>query len=198
MNTPRGTCPWVPPLKASGRMKRVSGRNTRNTWKYPRLKEIPGNTRSHILTLLPDPNPTRYPVFCPIPDPTRYWKTLPAGHCLAEVKTMDTTYFFPAKYWQEENDIHLGYGYSLFFNIHTNSLTLVLISVIFTALFPTVTMFTSIISAAIPWDSLSESNLERLSIYMIESILRYTQWVSVCWTLKTVNMYSRAHTNNYL
>ena len=32
-------------------------------------------------TLLPDPNPTRYPVFCPIPDPTRYWKTLPAGHC---------------------------------------------------------------------------------------------------------------------
>ena len=45
--------------------------NTRNTRKYPRVKEIPGNTRSYISTLLPDPNPTRYPVFCPIPDPTR-------------------------------------------------------------------------------------------------------------------------------
>ena len=44
-------------------------RNTQNTRKYPRVKEIPGNTRSHISTLLPDPNPTRYPVFCPIPNP---------------------------------------------------------------------------------------------------------------------------------
>ena len=43
--------------------------NTRN---YPRVKEIPENTRSYISTLLPDPNPTRYPVFCPIPDPTTY------------------------------------------------------------------------------------------------------------------------------
>ena len=60
----------------------VDTRNTRNTRKYPRVKEIPGNTRSHISTLLPDPNPTCYPVFCPIPDPTPYWKTLPAGHCL--------------------------------------------------------------------------------------------------------------------
>merc|ERR1711872_984205 len=42
-----------------------------NTRKYPRVKEIPGNTRSYISTLLPDPNPTRYPVFCSIPDPTR-------------------------------------------------------------------------------------------------------------------------------
>ena len=43
----------------------------RNTRKYPRVKKIPENTRSYILTLLPDPNPTRYPVFFPIPDPTR-------------------------------------------------------------------------------------------------------------------------------
>ena len=55
----------------------------RNTRKYPtypeipeipgntRKKKIPGNTRSYFLTLLPDPNPTRFPVFCPIPDPTR-------------------------------------------------------------------------------------------------------------------------------
>ena len=45
--------------------------NTRNTRKYPKVKNIPGNTRSYFSTLLPDPNPTRYPVFCPIPDPTR-------------------------------------------------------------------------------------------------------------------------------
>ena len=57
-------------------------RNTWDTQKYPRVKKIPGNTRSYISTFLPDPNGTRYPVFCPIPDPTRYWKTLPAGHCL--------------------------------------------------------------------------------------------------------------------
>ena len=49
----------------------------RNTRKYPTYPEIPerkkdtGNTQSYFLTLLPDPNPTRYPVFCPIPDPTR-------------------------------------------------------------------------------------------------------------------------------
>ena len=45
--------------------------NTRHTRKYPKEKKIPGNTRSYFSTLLPDPNPTRYPVFCPIPDPTR-------------------------------------------------------------------------------------------------------------------------------
>ena len=55
----------------------------RNTRKYPRVKKIPENTRSYILTLLPDPNPTRYPVFFLIPDPTRYWKTLPVGHWLS-------------------------------------------------------------------------------------------------------------------
>ena len=55
--------------------------NTRNTRNYPRVKKIPENTRSYFSTLLPDPNPTRYPVFFPIPDPTRYWKTLPVGHC---------------------------------------------------------------------------------------------------------------------
>ena len=32
-------------------------------------KKIPGNTRSYFSTLLPNPNPTRYPVFCPLPDP---------------------------------------------------------------------------------------------------------------------------------
>ena len=54
--------------------------------KYPKYPEIPErkkDTRKYpivFLTLLPDPNPTRYPVFCPLPDPTRYWKTLPAGH----------------------------------------------------------------------------------------------------------------------
>ena len=46
--------------------------NTRHTRKYPRVKKIPGNTPLYISTLLPDPNPTRYPVFCPLPDPTRY------------------------------------------------------------------------------------------------------------------------------
>ena len=45
--------------------------NTRSTRKYPKEKNIPGNTRSYFSTLLPDPNPTRYPVFCSIPDPTR-------------------------------------------------------------------------------------------------------------------------------
>ena len=34
-----------------------------------KVKKIPGNTRSYFSTLLPDPNSTRYPVFCPIPDP---------------------------------------------------------------------------------------------------------------------------------
>ena len=43
----------------------------RNTRKYPKAKKIPENTRSYFSTLLPDPNPTRYPVFSPIPDPTR-------------------------------------------------------------------------------------------------------------------------------
>ena len=53
----------------------------RNTQKYltyseipkipgtTRVKKIPGNTRSYFSTLLPDPNPTRYTVFCPLPDP---------------------------------------------------------------------------------------------------------------------------------
>ena len=54
-------------------------RNTRKYLTYPEIpeipentrknKKIPGNTRSYFSTLLPDPNPTRYPVFCPIPDP---------------------------------------------------------------------------------------------------------------------------------
>ena len=43
----------------------------RNTRKYRKVKKIPGNTRSYFSTLVPDPNLTRYPVFCPIPDPTR-------------------------------------------------------------------------------------------------------------------------------
>ena len=45
-----------------------------NTQEYPEIpdsKKIPENTRSYISTLLPDPNPTRYPVFFLIPDPTR-------------------------------------------------------------------------------------------------------------------------------
>ena len=41
----------------------------RNTRKYPTVKKIPENTRSYISTLLPDPNPTRYPVSFLIPDP---------------------------------------------------------------------------------------------------------------------------------
>ena len=39
-----------------------------NTRKYPTVKSIPENTRSYISRLLPDPNPTRYPVFFPISD----------------------------------------------------------------------------------------------------------------------------------
>ena len=51
-------------------------RNTRKYLTNPEIPEckkekIPGNTRSYFSTLLPDPNPTRYPVFCPIPDPSR-------------------------------------------------------------------------------------------------------------------------------
>ena len=38
---------------------------------YPKVKKILGNTRSYISTLLPDPNPTRYPIFCPLPDLTQ-------------------------------------------------------------------------------------------------------------------------------
>ena len=44
-------------------------RNTQKYPTYPEIPEIPGNTRSYFSTLLPDPNPTRYPVFCSIPDP---------------------------------------------------------------------------------------------------------------------------------
>ena len=50
-----------------------------NTQEYPEIpesKKIPENTRPYISTLLPDPNPNRYPVFFPIPDPIRYWKTV--------------------------------------------------------------------------------------------------------------------------
>ena len=36
-------------------------RNTRNTWKYPRLKEIPGNTRSHHSYPTRTRPDTRYP-----------------------------------------------------------------------------------------------------------------------------------------
>ena len=45
--------------------------NTRHTRKYQKEKKIPRNIRSYFWTLLPDPNPTRYPVFCPIPDPAQ-------------------------------------------------------------------------------------------------------------------------------
>ena len=44
---------------------------TRKSRKYSKVKKIPGNTRLYILILLPNPNPTRYPVFCSIPDPTQ-------------------------------------------------------------------------------------------------------------------------------
>ena len=59
-------------------------KNTRN---YPRVKKIPENTRLYFSTLLPDPNPTRYPVFFPIPDPSRpdIEKPYPLG-------TVDTTF----------------------------------------------------------------------------------------------------------
>ena len=46
--------------------------NIRHTRKYPRVKKIPGNTRSYISTLLPDPTrpATRYFVQYPTrPDP---------------------------------------------------------------------------------------------------------------------------------
>ena len=44
----------------------------RNTQEYPEIPESKKDTRSYISTLLPDPNPTRYPVFFSIPDPTRF------------------------------------------------------------------------------------------------------------------------------
>ena len=52
-------------------------RNTRHTRKYLRVKKVPGNTRSHISTILPDPIPgilsnTR-------PDPTDIEKPYPLG-----------------------------------------------------------------------------------------------------------------------
>ena len=56
-------------------------RNTRHTRKYPKYPEIPErkkDTQKYPIVFFhpptqpePDPNPTRYPVFCPIPDPTR-------------------------------------------------------------------------------------------------------------------------------
>ena len=48
---------------------------TRKYPEYPELPESKKDTRKYPIvfsTLLPDPNPTRYPVFFPIPDPTRY------------------------------------------------------------------------------------------------------------------------------
>ena len=47
---------------------------TRKYPEYPELPESKKDTRKYPIvfsTLLPDPNPTRYPVFFPIPDPTR-------------------------------------------------------------------------------------------------------------------------------
>ena len=47
-------------------------RHTQNTWKYPKEKK---DTWKYLIVffdvLLPDLNPTRYPIFCPIPDLTR-------------------------------------------------------------------------------------------------------------------------------
>ena len=48
---------------------------TRKYPEYPELPESKKDTRKYPIvfsTLLPDPNPTRYPVFFPIPDPTRH------------------------------------------------------------------------------------------------------------------------------
>ena len=65
----------------------------RNTGKYPRVKKISENTRSYILLLLPNLNPTSYLVFFPIShlilkNPTRLalvsncysWKTWWSSH----------------------------------------------------------------------------------------------------------------------
>ena len=47
----------------------------RNTRKYPEIPETPESKKDTqkypivYFDTLPDPNPTRYPVFCPIPDP---------------------------------------------------------------------------------------------------------------------------------
>ena len=68
------------------------------TLKYPEIseskKKMPENTPSLISTLLPDPNPTRYPVFFLIPtwpDPILE-KTLP----LQKIKTVRITGFTPS------------------------------------------------------------------------------------------------------
>ncbi len=53
------------------KIEKVHG-NTQKCPKYPKINKIPGNTRLNISTPLPDPNPTCYPVFCPIPNPTRF------------------------------------------------------------------------------------------------------------------------------
>ena len=45
-------------------------RHTRKYPKYPKVKKITGITWLYISTLLPDPNPTYYLVFCSIPNPT--------------------------------------------------------------------------------------------------------------------------------
>ena len=88
--------------------------NTRNTRKYPKVKKIPGNTRSYFTTLLPDPNPTRYPVFCPIPDPTRYWKntTCWALHIWSRPKWRRGVYHPDSRissfYWNYHKILDLG------------------------------------------------------------------------------------------
>ena len=65
----------------------------RNTQKYPTYPEIPEiperkkDTRKYPIVFFdtltrPEPDPQPGILFNTRPDPTRYWKTLPAGHCL--------------------------------------------------------------------------------------------------------------------
>ena len=77
-------------------------RNTQKYPTYPEIPEIPGNTRKKKKYLeIPDrifrhsyPNPTRYPVFCPIPDPTQpdIEKLYPLG--TAEERLCDCYFIF--------------------------------------------------------------------------------------------------------
>ena len=73
-------------------------RNTRHTQKYLKYLEMPEieiDTRKYPIVYFDtptDPNPTRYPVFCPIPDPTRpdIEKPYPLGTALK----VNEGYFF--------------------------------------------------------------------------------------------------------
>ena len=54
-------------------------RKKQNTQKYPIINSVPGNTRSNMSTLLPDPTRPATRLFCPIPTRPDIEKPYPLG-----------------------------------------------------------------------------------------------------------------------